>query len=145
MLLFFGYTHCPDVCPTTMADLGAALRASPADVQQAIRVVFVTSDPYRDKPAVLKSWLSNFDEGLPRRFLGLTASATQIRAAAASVGVPLEPSGRNPDGSTSYDHGTQVLAFRGGTSNVLWLAATKPQDYTHDLTTLVRAPQSVHA
>ncbi len=145
MLLFFGYSHCPDICPTTMANLGAALRASPPDVQQAIRVVFVTSDPYRDKPAVLKSWLSNFDEGLPQPFLGLTASATQIHTAADAVGVPLEPSGRNPDGSTSYDHGTQVLAFRNGTSNVLWLAATTPQDYTHDLTTLVRSPQSVHA
>ncbi len=145
MLVFFGYTHCPDVCPTTMANLGVALRSAPADVQRAVRVVFVTSDPYRDKPAALKAWLSNFDAGLPQPFLGLTAPATQILAAAGALGVPLVPTGKNPDGSTSYDHGTQVLAFQNGVAKVLWLAATTPQDYTHDLTTLVRDPASVHA
>ena len=66
MLVYFGYTHCPDVCPTTMADLGTALRQLPAQIQQATQVVFVTSDPARDTAPVLRAWLANFDAGLAR-------------------------------------------------------------------------------
>ena len=49
MVVFFGYTHCPDVCPTTLADLGLALRKAPPAVQQKTQVVFVTSDPERSR------------------------------------------------------------------------------------------------
>jgi protein SCO1/2 len=94
-LLFFGYTKCPDVCPTTMADIAVALRGlDPALVQQ-LQVVFVTTDPKTDTPAVLGEYLSRFDADLPRPFIGLTGDQAAIDQAQLSTGVPLaEDDGR---------------------------------------------------
>src|SRR4051812_10368494 len=60
LILYFGYTNCPDECPTTMADLATALRHSPQWVQDQVQVAFVTTDPRRDKPPVLRNWLDGF-------------------------------------------------------------------------------------
>jgi protein SCO1 len=78
-LVFFGYTHCPDVCPTTLADVRDAVKRSPVPV----RVVFVTIDPARDDPAALKQYLSFYDAG----FTGLTGTAAEIRRVADAWGV----------------------------------------------------------
>ncbi len=136
MVVYFGYTHCPDVCPTTMADLGTALRQLPAQIQQATQVVFVTSDPARDTAPVLRSWLANFDAGLPRRFIGLTGSLAQIDRVATSVGVPLAPPVTHADGTVSVEHGAQTLAFVRNQASVLWLAGTAVSAYAHDITAL---------
>lgn len=136
MLVYFGYTHCPDVCPTTMADVGIALRQLPAQIQQATQVVFVTSDPARDTTPVMRAWLANFDAGLARPFVGLTASLHQIDRIATSVGVPLAPPVTHADGTVSVEHGAQTLAFVRDRANVLWLAGTTTADYAHDITTL---------
>jgi protein SCO1/2 len=142
MLLYFGYTHCPDVCPTTMADLGLALREVPTQIQDHTQVVFVTSDPVRDTAPVIKSWLANFDPDLPRPFVGLTASLTQTDQIATSVGVPLSPPVIEPDGTVSVEHGAQTLAFINGKASVLWLAGTTPGDYAHDITALAETGMS---
>jgi protein SCO1/2 len=93
--LFFGYTNCPDVCPTTMADVAVALRGlDPALVEQ-VQVVFVTTDPATDTPAVLGEYLARFDADLPQRFIGLTGDQEAIDQAQLSTGVPLaEEQGR---------------------------------------------------
>ncbi len=88
-LLYFGYTHCPDVCPTTMADIAQALQDVPAKVRQATYVVFVTTDVKHDTGPVIAAWLRHFDPGLPRQFVGLTGSQAQIDAAQASAHVQL--------------------------------------------------------
>lgn len=62
-LVFFGYTHCPDVCPTTMFDISEVFRALGADADRAA-ALFVTVDPERDTPALLKDYLSAFDPHL---------------------------------------------------------------------------------
>jgi protein SCO1/2 len=62
-LVFFGYTHCPDICPTTLFEVSEVLRALGADSGRA-GAVFITVDPERDTPAVLKDYLSNFDPHL---------------------------------------------------------------------------------
>lgn len=136
MLVYFGYTHCPDVCPTTMADLGLALRQLPAQIQQATQVVFVTSDPARDTTPVMRAWLANFDAGLTRPFIGLTASLRQIDRIATSVGVPLAPPVTHADGTVSVEHGAQTLAFIRDQAGVVWLTGTTAADYAHDITTL---------
>jgi protein SCO1 len=94
-LLFFGYTRCPDVCPTTMADVAVALRGlDPALVEQ-LQVVFVTTDPAYDTPAVLGEYLARFDADLPEPFIGLTGDQELIDQAQLSTGVPLaEEEGR---------------------------------------------------
>ncbi len=71
-LVFFGYTHCPDVCPTTLADITTMLGALGADKKAA--VLFITVDPERDTPAVLKDYLTSFDP----RITGLTGSPAAI-------------------------------------------------------------------
>ena len=71
-LLFFGYTNCPDVCPTTFADIAVALRKLDPSVASQIQVVFVTTDPARDTPQVIREWLDRFDADLPTPFVGLT-------------------------------------------------------------------------
>jgi len=137
MLLYFGYTHCPDVCPTTMADLAQALQQVPLQVRDRTQVVFVTSDPARDTPAVMKSWLANFDAGLPVRFVGLTASMSQIDQVAHTIGVPISPPVTNPDGSVTVQHGAQTMAFLHDRAGLLWTADTSPADYAHDITALL--------
>jgi protein SCO1/2 len=82
--LYFGYTDCPDECPTAMADIAAALRRTDADLRDEVRVVFVTTDPERDDAARLRSWLGRFDAS----FTGLTGTPADIEAAQRAVGIP---------------------------------------------------------
>src|ERR1700675_285945 len=84
-LLFFGYTYCPDQCPMHMANIGAALKQVPAGIADQVQLVFVTTDPARDVPAVLRRWLDLFDH----RFIGLTGTEAAIEAVQESAGVPL--------------------------------------------------------
>ena len=62
-LVFFGYTHCPDICPTTLFDLSQVMQALGKDADHAA-ALFITVDPERDTPAVMKDYLSNFDPHL---------------------------------------------------------------------------------
>jgi protein SCO1/2 len=78
-LVYFGYTHCPDICPATLADVRDAL----ALVPEPVGVVFVTVDPARDDEAAMKQYVGYFGDG----FVGLTGSKAEIAAAAAEWGV----------------------------------------------------------
>jgi protein SCO1/2 len=138
LLLYFGYTNCPDECPTTMADLGVALRQLPTSTRAVTQVAFVSSDPQRDTPSVLKVWLAHFDAELPVPFVGLTGSVAEADAIGASLGVPLTPPVREADGSISVQHGTQVLAFVDNKASLVWLADTSAEDFAHDITLLVK-------
>jgi protein SCO1/2 len=94
-LLFFGYTNCPDVCPSTMADVALALRDTDPALAEQVQVVFVTTDPAADTPPVLGEYLDRFDADLPTRFIGLTGDQEAIDQAQLSAGVPLaEDAGR---------------------------------------------------
>src|SRR5439155_11362482 len=81
---FFGYTHCASECPVHMATLAMALRQVSDEIRRQIKVVFVTADPSRDNPAVLRGWLDNFD----RRFIGLAGDASAIEAAQRAAQIP---------------------------------------------------------
>ena len=94
-LLFFGYTNCPDVCPTTMADVAVALRGLEPATAEQVQVVFVTTDPATDTPEVLGEYLDRFDADLPSQFIGLTGDQETIDQAQLAAGVPLaEDEGR---------------------------------------------------
>jgi protein SCO1 len=94
-LLFFGYTNCPDICPTTMADVAVALRGVDPALAEQVQVVFVTTDPAFDTPEVLAEYLGRFDADLPTRFVGLTGDQAAIDRAQLAAGVPLaEEAGR---------------------------------------------------
>jgi protein SCO1/2 len=134
-LVYFGYTHCPDVCPTMMSDLAVAKsRLSKAD-QAKLRVVFVSTDPQDDTPKRLKSWL----DGMDPSFVGLTGSFAKIQAGAASVDVDVEKPIRNKDGSVSSTHGAQVLAFspKDNKAHVIYMAGTTVKQFAHDLPAII--------
>jgi protein SCO1/2 len=75
-LVFFGFTHCPDICPTTLFDMSQMMKALGPDADR-VGVLFITVDPDRDTSKVLKDYLSNFDP----RLRGLTGDQAQIDAA----------------------------------------------------------------
>jgi protein SCO1 len=94
-LLFFGYTNCPDVCPTTMADVAVALRSLDPEVAEQVQLVFVTTDVKTDTADVLGEYLDRFDADLPTQFVGLTGDQEGIERAQLAAGVPLaEDDGR---------------------------------------------------
>ena len=111
-LLFFGYTNCPDECPTTLADMHVALTQVPAAVRAKTLIVFVTTDTRRDTGPVIKKWLSQYTAGLsPDQLIGLTGTQTQLDAAQAAAGVTIAEDG----GET---HSTVVTLYG-------------PDDYAH--------------
>ena len=77
MLVYFGFTHCPDVCPTTLSDMASALDKLPKDARARVAPLFITVDPARDVPAVMGDYAHAFGP----EFVGLTGSDTQVAAA----------------------------------------------------------------
>ena len=129
-LLYFGYTHCPDVCPTTMATLAAAMRAIPASEASKIDVVFVSTDPTRDTPAVLHAWLGQFDPS----FIGMTGPFTAIQEAASEVAITIEPPVPTPGGGYTVAHGSEVIAFdTSGKAYVVYTAGSSVAQFVHDI------------
>jgi protein SCO1/2 len=107
-LMYFGYTNCPDVCPINMSLTAQALAAMPVAERQKITVVFVTTDPNRDTPPVIRKWLNNFSTS----FIGLTGNVTQIHEAEQQAGVPLSYVGPASDGDGySITHAGFTLAY----------------------------------
>lgn len=126
-VLYFGYTHCPDVCPLILGQLSAALSEAPEEISSELQVVFVTTDPATDNPQVLASYLSKFDAELPVKYVGLTGDLPAVEAAQLAAGVPVAEDG----GKT---HSTMAIYY--GTANkarVAWLANTSADDILHDL------------
>lgn len=128
-LIFFGYSHCRDTCPATMAVLARVLQALPAAVADKTTVAFITTDPARDTPAVLHSWLGRFDP----RIVGLTGASAALTQAAETVGLPPAVVHARP-GGYDVDHGADVYAY--GLDDLVHLAYA-PDDpvswYLHDL------------
>jgi protein SCO1/2 len=136
-LLFFGYTHCPDVCPVHMANLGAVLDRLPSEVSNRVKVVFVTTDPARDTPERLRKWLGGFSP----YFIGLTGTADQLTRAQIAAGLlPAAPdTADSAKADYSVGHAAQVLAYtRDNLERVEYPAGTRQEDWAHDLPLLVR-------
>jgi len=140
-LLYAGYTHCPDECPTAMADIATALRQVPADVASAVDVVFVTTDPWRDNAGVLRRWLDKFHP--PRPYVGLTGSSTQVAGAEVAMGMPVakpEPAPKSyGSGRYSVTHFAAVMAFgRDDRLATLYPSGSTPDEIAADLQVLVK-------
>jgi protein SCO1 len=135
-LVFFGYTYCPDVCNTVLADLASALRRVKPEVRDRVQVVFITTDPKRDTPAVIRKYLDRFDPS----FIGLTGPLPVIERAARSMGVYLTRPSRLPGGGYEVGHGAQVIGFGSdGKAHVIWSPGTSVGDLRHDFTKLAEA------
>jgi protein SCO1/2 len=137
-LIFFGYTNCPDVCPTVMADVASALTKLDDSVRKQVQVLFITTDPARDTGPVIHKYLDRFDPS----FIGLTGSLTSIKDIAQAVGVPVEGMKKLPSGGYEIGHGAQVLGFgKDDKATVLWMSNTSIGDMVHDFGKLVEANQ----
>jgi protein SCO1/2 len=120
-VVFFGYTFCPDACPTTLARLTALMKSLGPEANR-LNVAFITIDPARDTPRQLKQYLSAFDP----RIMGLTGSDAAVAKAAKEYGVYYKKAPL-PGGGYSMDHSTAVYLVdrRRGFSQIL--APDQPQ------------------
>ncbi len=126
VLLYFGYTYCPDVCPTDLLAIGQAIRSLEAD-GDGVQPLFVTLDPERDKSEILRAYATSFHP----RFVSLTGSADDIRRVATSYKVFFEKV--NPPGASTYliDHAAFVfLLDREGRFASLFPPGTPPERMT---------------
>jgi protein SCO1/2 len=131
-LVYFGYTRCPDVCPTTMADIAQALRRVGAAVRSRVTVVFVTVDPTHDSRSALRRWLDTFDPD----FVGLRGSLRKVIAAQRAAHLPVSKVAKN---GKTVEHASEVLAYTPDhRAHVLYFdGPTTIDDLTHDLPILV--------
>jgi protein SCO1/2 len=134
VVLFFGYTHCPDICPTTLVDVAGALKALGNDAAR-VQVLFVTLDPERDTPEVLAQYVPAFDPG----FLGLSGDAAATQRAAKEFKIFYERRPGSVPGAYTVDHSAQsyVLDTQGRVR--LFVRNDRiAQDLAEDLRTLLR-------
>ena len=118
-VVFFGFTQCPDICPTTLATM-AQVRRQLADlpVAEQPRVLLVTVDPERDPPEKLSAYVRFFDPS----FMGAAGSAAATAAAAAAFGVPYAKVA-TPEGGYTMDHGSGLFVVGPGGGMVAYLSA----------------------
>ena len=131
VLLGFGFTYCPSVCPTTLATLAQAHRklgAAAADVQ----VLYVTVDPERDNAARMKEYLAAFDPS----FLGATGAADRLAAVRKDYGVSAEKKGQGKNYQVAHSSFTYLIDRR-GRLRALMPYGQGPDDYAHDLRILL--------
>ena len=102
VVLFFGYTHCPDICPTTLADMAAVMKALGPDAAR-VQVLFVTVDPERDTPEMLAKYVPSFDPA----FLGLSGDAAAVQRAAKEFKIFYEKRPGKALGAYTVDHSGQ--------------------------------------
>ncbi|MES2993319.1 MAG: SCO family protein [Pseudomonadota bacterium] len=109
-VIFFGYTQCPDVCPTTMTELAQVKKALGADGDK-LQAVFITIDPERDTPEILKSYMASFDPS----FVALRGTPEQTKATAKEFKIYFEKVPGKTEGSYTMDHsaGAFVLDAKG--------------------------------
>lgn len=137
VLLYFGYTYCPDVCPATLKTLAEARSLlRPAD-QAQVQVIMISVDPERDSPATLADYLAHFDPS----FVGLTGPQAELLAATTPLGIYFEK--RASSSATDYliDHTASVALVDGsGYLRLLYPFNTPATDLAADLQYMVRHP-----
>lgn len=130
-LVYFGYTHCPDVCPETMARLMQVLEKLPASDAKDVRILFISVDPARDTPQALHSYVAAFDA---KHIRGLTGTDAQVESLAKRYRVAYQMEKRDPNGSYEVTHSSAVYIFdRDGQARLLATSGDTPDAIAHDL------------
>ena len=110
-ILFFGFTACPDICPTTLSDMRRLFGQLPSDTRERLQLVLITADPARDTPQQLKAYLSYYRAG----FSGLTGEMEQLQQLSRALGLPFVPANET-QGDYSVSHsGNLALVGPDGT------------------------------
>ncbi|KAA1429034.1 SCO family protein [Nocardioides antri] len=130
-LVFFGYTHCPDLCPMVMNNVAAGLNRLDEDDREQVDMVFVTTDPARDDEAALRGYLDQYGEG----YVGLTGDLDDIVAAGDPLHLYVNDGKRLPSGG--YDlggHSTYVLGIdENDEAVVVWNQETSAVEFATDI------------
>lgn len=132
-LVYFGYTHCPDFCPTTLSNIARALELLGVE-ESRVETLMVTVDPERDTPERLADYLDNFNP----RFRGLTGEPEQLRRVANGFGVQNLNQPAGPSGVYLIDHTTTLWAVDpSGNIRVVFPPESSPTQLAADLTQLL--------
>jgi protein SCO1 len=131
VVLGFGYTHCADVCPVTLAILASAQRKLGA-LGSKVQVIYLTVDPERDNPERLKQFLAAFDP----TFIGGTGSAQQMAKVRQSYGVTAEKHGSGADYGVAHSSFVYLIT-RDGQLQALMPYGHKAEDFVHDISLLL--------
>lgn len=131
--LFFGYTHCPDVCPTTMSDLAMAMKLM-GKRSDEVQVLFVTLDPERDTQEVLAKFVPSFDS----RFIGLYGTLEQTAETAKNFRIFYAKQSETGNKNYTIDHSAGVYAFdKEGKVRIYIKFGEKPSEIASDLKTIL--------
>ena len=103
-LLFFGFTACPDVCPTTLSDVRQLLSQLSPAVRNRLQVFLISVDPVRDTPEVLRTYLSYYRAG----FIGLTGEMPQLQKLSKGLGLPFVPAAKKNSGEYTVSHSANI-------------------------------------
>jgi protein SCO1 len=122
--VFFGYTYCPDVCPTTLQTLATAQQGLGARAKD-FQVVFVTVDPARDTPTQLKAYLSS--DSFPKDAIGLTGTTDQVAAITRAYGVYFQKQGTGADYSVNHSSAIYLMNPNGAYDSVISAGLTPDQ------------------
>jgi protein SCO1/2 len=131
VVLGFGYTHCPNVCPATLAVLAMAHRKL-GTLGSQVQIIYLTVDPERDSAERLKQYLAAFDPS----FVGGTGSAAQMAAVRKSYGVTAERVGTGSDYGVAHSSSIYLIT-REGKLRALMPFGHKADDYVHDISMLL--------
>lgn len=132
-VLFFGYTFCPDICPTTLAQLRQIKSELPSEAVDKLRIVLVSVDPDRDTPQQLKQYLGYFD----KQFIGLRAPVDTLQKLANAVSIPYIPADTSKPGYTVDHSGNLALLGTDGTQRGFIRAPLNSQKLVAQLPMLV--------
>lgn len=140
LLVYVGYTNCPDSCPLQMFNVARALEQLPPDVADQVLVAFVTADPARDSPEALRVWLDRFSPA----FVGLTAEQDVVNEFQRSIGLNPASHAGNDHGGYDVNHGTMVYAFMPDNQRAEFVYPDDMavEDYVNDIALLVRERRS---
>jgi protein SCO1/2 len=135
VVVFFGYTQCPDVCPTTLAALAEAMKKLGPDADR-VQVLFITVDPERDTPDLLSKYVPAFDP----RFLGLRGDAEQTARTAKEFKILYQKQPGSSAGSYTMDHSAGTFIFDPQGRLRLYVGlAQGPDVFAHDLHELLKS------
>ncbi len=129
VVMFFGYTHCPDVCPTTMADMASAMKLLGNEADK-VQVIFITLDPERDTQEVLAKYVPSFDQ----RFVGLYGDSAQIAKTAKAYKVFYEKQAIAGKSGYTIDHSAGSFVYdKQGKIRIYFKYGQKPNEIASDL------------
>lgn len=137
IVVFFGFTQCPDICPAALSEIHNALSLL-GDQAKDVQVLMVSVDPERDTPEIMQSYLKAFSDGLPAHFLGLTGNPEQLKQTAKAFRA-FYAKVKSANGSYTMDHSAGFyLLDKAGKARVLLNSQAGPEAMANDIKLLLQ-------